>query len=233
MLSADLRPDELEEWDDQLAEWAGDAADYGSDSGMRLAMRAAQEGWHDPQIVRALRGEPVLAPAPSAVEGGNADERDEEPPGTTAAPAVGPPPRLALIRLRILERQERLDEYLNLAAAYGLHRERALMLARLGRVEEAVAAGIETLASAADALALSTALRAGGQLDGALQVAEHGLGLGGLRGALGDWLAALAGRACARHWPGGPSPARGGGGLRQRAEHHSLSGRPPPPGAPR
>jgi uncharacterized Zn finger protein len=119
-------------------------------------------------------------------------EWDAEPPSTTGAPTAGPPPRLALIRLRILERQERLDAYLNLAAAYGLHRERALMLARLGRVEEAVAAGIETLASAADALALSSALREGGQLDGALQVAEHGLGLGGLRGTLGDWLVSLA-----------------------------------------
>lgn len=214
LLSADLSLDELEEWDDQLAEWAGDAADYGSDSGMRLAMKAAQEGWHDPLIVRALRGEPVLAPAPSAVEVGNAEERDEkpdedeewdadedlaadekwdaEPLGTTVAPTPGPPPRLALIRLRILERQGRLDEYLNLAAAYGLHRERALMLAHLGRVEEAVTVGVKTLTSAADSLALATALREGGQLDAALRVAEHGLGLGGLRGALGDWLASLA-----------------------------------------
>ncbi|MEI7768713.1 MAG: SWIM zinc finger family protein [Chloroflexales bacterium] len=214
LLSADLRPDELEEWADQLAEWAGDTADYGSDNGLRLARKAAQEGWHDPLIVRALRGEPVIAPAPSAAEAGNAEERDEElgedeawdeddeidadeewdeePLGTAAAPATAPRPKLALIRLRILERQERLDEYLNLAAAYGLHRERTLMLAHLGRTEEAVKAGIETLASAADSLALATALREGDQLGAALQVAEHGLALDGLRGTLGDWLASLA-----------------------------------------
>ena len=204
LLAADLNPDELEKWDDQLAEWAGDAADYGSDTGMRLAMRAAQEGWHDPQIVRALRGEPVLVPAPSAVEVDKAEEPDEdddldadeegdeEPSSTTVVPTTGSTLKLALIRLRILERQERLDEYLNLATAYGLHRERALMLARLGRVEEAVVAGIETLASAADALVLASTLREGGHLDAAIRVAEHGLDLAGLRGALGDWLASLA-----------------------------------------
>ncbi|WP_129632849.1 SWIM zinc finger family protein [Candidatus Oscillochloris fontis] len=210
LLAADLRPDELEEWAEQLAEWAGDAADYGSDSGMRLAMRAAQEGWHDPQIIRALRGEPVLTFAPSAVEVDAVaepdveeewsededldveEEWDEEPPAIMGAPATSLRPKLALIRLCILERQERLDEYLNLAAAYGLHRERALMLAHLGRTEEAVKAGVETLASAADSLALATALREGGHLDAALQVAEHGLALDGLRGALGDWLASLA-----------------------------------------
>lgn len=71
-------------------------------------------------------------------------------------------------------------------------RERALMLARLGRVDEAVQAGIDTLASPTDALALASALREGGQLDAALRVAEHGLGLDGPRGALGDWLASLA-----------------------------------------
>ncbi|PDV97453.1 SWIM zinc finger family protein [Candidatus Chloroploca asiatica] len=216
LLVADLRLDELEEWAEQIAEWADDTADYGNDHGLRLAMKAALEGWHDPLIVRALRGEPVLTPAPRVVEVGereaseadegsdgddddeneSLDDKDEEwdeaPLTTVRASATAPRPKLALIRLRILERQGRLEDYLNLAAAYELHRERALMLAHLGRAEEAVTAGIATLASAADALALAMALREGGALDAALRVAEHGLGLDGLRGALGDWLASFA-----------------------------------------
>jgi uncharacterized Zn finger protein len=216
LLVADLRPDELEEWAEQLAEWADNTDDYGSDYGLRLAMKAAREGWHDPLIVRALRGESVLTPAPNVAEGGEREapeaeegpdgddddeneglddedeEWNEEPITTMGAPATAPRPKLALIRLRILERQGRLEDYLNLAAAYELHRERALMLAQLGRAEEAVTAGIATLASAADALALAMALREGGELAAALLVAEHGLSLDGLRGALGDWLASLA-----------------------------------------
>lgn len=218
LLSADLSPAELEEWDDRLAEWSGEAADYDADHGLRLARKAVLEGWHDPQIVAALRGEPVLAPVPSMAEVGTSaepdeeqvedeawdedaelgddeewdEELDEESLDAAGVAAPGPRPKLALIRLRILERQGRLDEYLNLAAAYGLHRERALMLAHLGRVEEAVTVGSDTLTSPVDALALATALREGGQLDAALQVAEHGLSLSGPRGALGDWLASFA-----------------------------------------
>ena len=66
------------------------------------------------------------------------------------------------------------------------------MLAHQGRVEDAVNAGMGTLASAADSLALASALREGGHLAAALQVADHGLSLSGPQGALGDWLASLA-----------------------------------------
>jgi hypothetical protein len=201
LLAAELSPDELEEWAEQLAEWGGDTADHGPEYDMRLAQKAAMEGWHDPLLVRVLRGEASSGPAPGLSEATRgsapgADDEDEgwddeldedeegeaEPPGIAGVPPAGPSPKLALIRLRILERQGRLEEYLNLAAAYGLQRERALMLARLGRVEEAVQAGIETLTSAADALALARALHEGGQLDAALRVAEHGLSLSGQRG---------------------------------------------------
>jgi uncharacterized Zn finger protein len=66
------------------------------------------------------------------------------------------------------------------------------MLARLGRVREAVDEGLRYLQTPGQALALAKVLRERGELAAALRIAEYGLTLGGSRGELGAWLCDLA-----------------------------------------
>src|SRR5262249_31414269 len=82
-----------------------------------------------------------------------------------------------LIRLKILDRQERYQEYLHLAQAEGQIERYVVMLAKMGRAQEAVAEGIEYLKNPNDILEVAKMLRERGELDGALQIAEHGLSL--------------------------------------------------------
>ncbi len=101
------------------------------------------------------------------------------------------------VRLRILEREGRFDEYLNLAAASGQHTSYAHMLVRLGRTADAVKHGLNRLTDASEALALATALHERGAVAEALRVGEHGLDLAGHPLPLARWLrdqAAAAGK---------------------------------------
>lgn len=95
---------------------------------------------------------------------------------------------LTQARLNVLERQERYDDYLELARASGHHKRYVTVLVRLGRIDEAVAHGIEHLITLNEALALAEALREQKAIDEALRVAEHGLELEGHRADLASWL---------------------------------------------
>jgi uncharacterized Zn finger protein len=210
LLSPGASDEEREAWAHRLSEWADEADEYGSGDGLRMAERAALQGWDDPAIVAALRSaQPLPAtlgsrtPADEEDDEGYEDEPyddedgDEDDEGIYRGGYAGaglptPAERLLAIRLRVLERQGRSDEYLNLATAAGMARERALMLVRLGRTDEAVAVCQADLASARDALAVATALRERRELDAALRVGARGLRLAEPRAELGSWLATLA-----------------------------------------
>jgi uncharacterized Zn finger protein len=99
---------------------------------------------------------------------------------------------LAVARLRVLERQERYHEYLHLAQAEGQLDLYVLMLARLGRVQEAVDEGLQYLNKPSEFLALARVLHEREELAAALRVAEHGLTLEGRKGELAAWLCDLA-----------------------------------------
>jgi uncharacterized Zn finger protein len=168
LLAAELPPAERRAWAEKLRAWQREADDYGVDDWLGQAALAAEEGWADPDLQRALRGEPV--------EPGAWEDAEE----------------LTRIRLTVLEQQGRHEEYLNLARAAGLAQERVVMLARLGRTAEATEVGLRSLTTADEALALATTLHAGGEIEPALRVAEHGLGLAEPRAALAGWLTETA-----------------------------------------
>jgi len=206
LLTADMPPDVLQEWAERLEEWANEADDYGAGDGLRLAAAAAAQGWTDPSIQAALAGE-VSNSAHAAVTGSIAvaddeddewdeqDEEEEERPtllSPDAVPYASSARTLIQIRLRILDRQRRDDEYLNVATATGEHALRVAKLAQLGRTDEATASSLRDLTLAQEALAVAQALRQQGALDAALRVAEFGLTLGGPVVELGEWLVGLA-----------------------------------------
>jgi uncharacterized Zn finger protein len=187
ILSADFSADERRGWATKLDDWHDEAADVGAEGAFARAVTAAEQGWDYPPLQRVLAGEITVQ---GAWEGDSPDYADE----------------LAQVRLRILERQGRHQEYLYLAEAEGQLDRYVMMLAKLGRTEEAVEEGLKYLTTPLEALETAKVLRERGEPAAALQIAEHGLELSapkdqiaeyGLspehnKAPLADWTADLA-----------------------------------------
>ncbi|MDZ8104347.1 MAG: hypothetical protein RM338_01795 [Nostoc sp. DedQUE12a] len=86
---------------------------------------------------------------------------------------------LALIRLQILERQNRYTEYLNLALAEEMTLQYLTQLAALGRVEEAMSAAKILMEKAEEGFVLAKILREDGYLVEALEICLAGINLTG------------------------------------------------------
>ncbi|BBD69773.1 zinc finger SWIM domain-containing protein [Nostoc commune NIES-4072] len=169
ILSAELTPEEKVDIQINLEAWQDE---WNVDFGM--IMEALRQGWDYPPLVQVLQG--------------NITERgawEEDVPDYADD--------LALIRLKILERQERYQEYLYLAEAEGQTQQYLTMLGRLGRVEEAIDAAQTQMNSMEEAFALAKTLSVQGALQQALSIAQSGLNLPGkCRYELGIWTSDLA-----------------------------------------
>ena len=173
LLSADLSPAERKSWVTKLSDWQAEVDDYGIDEGFDVAIGAAELGWDHPPLQRAMAGQVTELGAWEDEAPWYADE-------------------LAVARLNVLERQGRLEEYLNLAEAEGQTGLYVTMLVKAGRAEEAVAYGLVHTTTSDEALALAQSLRAHDHVHDALRVAEHGLSLPGSVKSLAHWLRDLA-----------------------------------------
>jgi uncharacterized Zn finger protein len=173
-LTPGLTPAEREQWARKLAEWQADLDDYGMEEVFEAARLAAEQGWDYPPLVRAMAGEITELGA----------WEDEDVPSCADD--------LTLARLAVLERQGRLQEYLYLAEAEGQTGLHLTMLAKVGRVQEAIEEGLRYLGTTEDAFMLARALREKGELAGALRIAEHGLTLEGQKAELAAWASELA-----------------------------------------
>ncbi len=185
ILTTELIPEEKKDIQVNLETWQDEwDADFG------LALEALHQGWDYPPLVEVLQG--------------NKTEIE-----TTALDAPDYADDLALIRLKILEREERFPEYLHLAAAFGQTQQYLTMLGRLGRTEEAFRAAQTQMTSMNEAFALAKTLRNQQALPQALHIAQAGLTLPGdcqydlaiwtsdLAEVLGDNQAALSARSVA------------------------------------
>lgn len=171
----DLIAEERERWAQTLTHWQAKLSDYGIDDVFDAAQAAILQGWDYPPLQRALQGE-----APST--------------GTWEDAAPWHADELTRARLRVLERQERYQEFLHLARAGAQFELYVRMLARLDRIEEAVDEGLQVLNRPSQFLALAKELRERQDLAAALRVAEHGLTAEGHKGELAAWLCDLADR---------------------------------------
>lgn len=180
LLIADLTPREREEWAEKLEDWQSGIEDYGVDDGFQIAVLAAHQGWEHPPLQKILQGQSKAAPHQVEFERVELEVEDVSWHETA----------LMEVRLEILQRQKRFEEYLRLAAAVGLTRHFATMLVQLGRAQEAMAYGLRHFERVDESFALAQALQEQGSLELALQMAEHGLALPGVdayyRGANGN-----------------------------------------------
>jgi uncharacterized Zn finger protein len=173
ILSAELSKSDRQQWQKELENWEKEVDDYGVDS-FAISLAALEQGWHYPPLQRVLQGEITEL---GAWEDEAPDFADD----------------LARIRLRILERQGRHQEYLYLAQAEGQTDRYLQMLAKLGRTEEAISQAQQQMSTAGEAWTLAQTLREQGELEQALSIATQGLSLGGSHAyQLAVWTSELA-----------------------------------------
>ncbi len=153
VLSTDLSPQERSRLGNQFEQWNDELEDYGIES-FYPAVEAAQKGWDDPRIAGILRGESVEEPEDEEAWAGE---------------------ELTRVRLRVLQRQGRLEECLRLARAEGETVWHATTLIKLGRTPEAVEYTLGSLENPRDALEIARALDEHGSAEEALRVGERGL----------------------------------------------------------
>ena len=145
---------------------------------MEIAETALAQWWDYPPLVAVMQGNITDR---GAWEGEAPDFADE----------------LTLVRLRILERQGRTQEYIHLAEAEGQTSLYVNMLASTGQVARAVAEAREYLVSPVEILSLAQVLVDQGERAAALAVAAHGLDLteDWNKNALARWTVTLAQQA--------------------------------------
>jgi len=187
ILSTDLASKEKVALQQHLTDWQDELG-----GSFAMSLEALRQGWDYPPLQRVLQGHITESGAWDAEAPDYADD-------------------LARIRLKILDRQQRHQEYLHLAEAESQSEQYLTMLARLGRVEDAMEAAKTHLDSLEAAFALARALREKEALAPALAIAQNGLNLAGqphqqyelavwaseLAAELGDSQAALAARIAA------------------------------------
>ncbi|MDX2240486.1 MAG: SWIM zinc finger family protein [Leptolyngbyaceae cyanobacterium bins.302] len=173
ILSAEWSNSDSQQWQKDLKHWQKEVDDYGVDS-FAMSLAALQQGWDYPPLQRVLQGEITEL---GAWEDEAPDFADD----------------LAQIRLKILQRQGRQQEYLYLAEAEGQTDRYLQMLAKLGRTEEAVSQAQQHMSTAGEAWTLAQTLREQGELESALSIAMQGLSLDGSHAhQLATWASELA-----------------------------------------
>ena len=154
ILSADLSEAETTDLQVNFAYWREGWGGY-----FDMAIAALSQGWHYPPLQQVLQG--IGSRAWSSEVPDYAGD-------------------LALIRLQILARQQRFEEYLYLALAEGQITEYLTMLVKLERVLEAMQAARSKMSTMEEALAFSQALvNEQNALSEALAIAQRGWELPG------------------------------------------------------
>lgn len=171
ILSTEMEELERKKLLERLKPLAAELSDYGID-GLDIAIEALDHGWADTD---------------SRSDWETDDEDWEEEYGDEWFE----PADLTKVRLNVLERQGRLDEYLALCKQAGEFRRYALKLLELDRIDEAMSIARDRLTSADDALTVAQALRELGRVKEAIDVGERGLSMAGHVYLLGSWLGPL------------------------------------------
>ncbi|MEM6839987.1 MAG: SWIM zinc finger family protein [Cyanobacteria bacterium P01_C01_bin.120] len=149
-LSTELTEEEILTWHENLEAWQDQLGSFA------MALAALHQGWKYPPLVKVFAGETTAKGAWS-----------DDAPNWAG--------QFSQIRLKILARQERYEDYLKLAEAEGQTQQYITMLARLGRIEQALAVAQSQMTQLQEAKALAETLRSQNYLPQALQIALEGL----------------------------------------------------------
>lgn len=169
ILSADLSDEQKVDLGVMLEEWQSLM-----DGSFSMSLEALRQGWDYPPLQRVLQGNITEQ---GVWEGDPPDYADD----------------LALIRLRILDRQERDQEYLHLAVAEGQTTQYLTKLAELGQTDAAIEAARTNITTPDEAFTFAKILQEQQRFTDALEIAQLGLALPDQPNyALADWTSDLA-----------------------------------------
>ncbi len=153
LFHGEIDSDEWARLQDVVAGWQTEAGHDG-EYAFNTSEAVLETGWDDPVLGAVLRGERDDLPLRGY------DEQE-----------------IVELRLVVLGRTERHDDYLNLARAAGFESAYLRKLIESGNVDEALARTKQTLTRFEDAFAVAKTLHERGDEQQALEVAEHGLEL--------------------------------------------------------
>ncbi|HKZ85283.1 MAG TPA: SWIM zinc finger family protein [Anaerolineae bacterium] len=196
ILSLEMSAVEREQIANELKEHAKHLDDYGIDGALDVALEALEYGWEETPAKTASRRAPrhdeEFEEAPGDEDEWEVYEAEDEYDDEVYVVEQGWPERrigdLTEARLNVLERQGRIDEYLELCQRTRRHLRYALKLCDLGRASEAVEFAMKHLTTAQEALDMAERLRALGHIAEAIAIGERGLKLAGPKVHLGEWL---------------------------------------------
>ncbi|MEL6385049.1 MAG: SWIM zinc finger domain-containing protein [Cyanobacteria bacterium J06626_18] len=152
ILSAELIEDEALEWQERFEIWQDQL------TSLAMSLEALRQGWDYPPLIKVFQG-------------GIAER------GAWSGEAPDWAGEFSQIRLKILARKERYEDYLHLAKAEGQIQAYMTMLGQLGRLEQVMAVAQNQMTTLTEAKALAAILRSQDQLPQALQIALQGLRL--------------------------------------------------------
>ncbi len=147
--------------------------DYGMDDALPMALQAAQYGWNE---------------TPPESDETEDETWDDNEYAEDYDESYTHPIDLTDVKLNILARQNRHDEFLALAKKQKKYLRYVLMLCDLQRVPEAIQFAEKHLQTADEARELAEKLRALKHFDAAMAIAERGLNLAPPKARLGVWL---------------------------------------------
>lgn len=181
LLVSEIPEDVKESLKNNIEEWIPDLNDYGVDDTFSVTLLALKEGWSDEGVMKALKGE-----AKTKTKNNKADKYD--------ALFWRKPANLILneIRLNILKREKRFDEYMNLALAEGLVTQYLIMKIERGNIKEAVSQGRKIIHSSQEAHEVSQKLKEAKALKEALEIGMLGLKFSNFEADFGDYMSELA-----------------------------------------
>jgi uncharacterized Zn finger protein len=158
ILFSQFSKEERKTWKGKLKVWRDKVEDYGMDEAFEMSHLALEQHWDYAPLVKILKGDIKTQTSPKNQSGYFTRS-------------------LIALRLDILEKQKRYQEYLYLAQAEALTESYLTMLVKLGRVEEAIEKALKSLTTPKEAFAVAKALREQGKVSEALSIATHGLNL--------------------------------------------------------
>jgi len=152
LLGTDLSTGEVTSWKEELEVWQDSLGSF------EMALEALRQGWDYSPLQRVFAGEITEQGAWEGEAPYYADDFSQ-------------------IRLKILERDERYEDYLLLAEAEGRTKEYLTMLGQLGRTDEAMDVAKEQMTTLSEAMSLANMLRDQDHSSQALDIAMQGLQL--------------------------------------------------------
>lgn len=187
ILSMDLSQVERDRLVRRLEKLIDYAGDYGMEGDLDIAVQAAKYGWDDaPKEKASPQGEGSIFYEED--EPDEDEDWDEDEFRELGFPVDSGFDDLTEVKLNVLYRQGRTEEYLALCKQEGRHLRYALKLCDLKQIEVAVKYAKKNLTTAEETLEVARRLRESRWVTEAIEIGEHGLKLKGSKASLGEWL---------------------------------------------